>query len=75
MALSLTSLGDTIWPFLPWAWANRFSEYFIHFLRGTDFVVTKDIIPATGLFSFLCITVCIIFINIIWIHKWEGRRR
>ena len=74
-ALSLTSQGDKIWPFLPWAWANRFSEYFTHFLTVTDFEVINGPIQVTGLVSFCCLTVCMIFVNFVWIQNWEGRRQ
>ena len=74
-ALSLTSLADNIWPFLPWAWANRFSEYVTHFFSVTNFEVMNDSTQVTGLFSFCSLTICIIFINIVWIQKWEGRRQ
>lgn len=74
-ALSLTSQGDKIWPFLPWAWANRFSDYFTHFITVTDFELINERIQVTGLFSFCCLTICMIFINFAWIRNWEGRRK
>ena len=73
-ALSLTTLGDKVWVFLPWAWANRFSEYLTHSLQLRDIVVFSDSIPVIGLLSFFILTGCIVLINIIWIGKWEGRK-
>lgn len=74
VALSLTTLGDKVWVFLPWSWANRFSEYLTYPLRLREIVVVSDNIMVMGLCSFFILTVCIIFINIVWIRKWEGRK-
>ncbi|WP_413366991.1 lantibiotic immunity ABC transporter MutG family permease subunit [Lysinibacillus sp. 3P01SB] len=68
-ALSLTTLGDKIWVYLPWAWANRFSEYL------TDIILPfNTYIPINGIFSFMILTIGIIIISIIWISNWEGRK-
>ncbi|WP_025692419.1 lantibiotic immunity ABC transporter MutG family permease subunit [Paenibacillus zanthoxyli] len=69
-ALCLTTLGDKVWEFLPWSWANRLSGYFEGDLkiRGGDFLW------ASGGYGVLFLTIGIVILSIIWINRWSGRR-
>ncbi|POZ55065.1 hypothetical protein LYSIN_03362 [Lysinibacillus sphaericus] len=72
--LCLTTLGDKIWGFIPWAWANRFSNYLKDSSLLFNIEVSKDPMIITGLYSFFILTCLIICLNIVWINKWEGRK-
>jgi lantibiotic transport system permease protein len=67
-ALSLTAIGEKVWVFLPWAWANRFSEYV------TDLTFVSDPMLVMGGYSFLILTIGMIVLSIIWINQWTGRK-
>lgn len=82
-ALMATSLGDNIWPFVPWAWPVRLSELAGAFLlnRPGMNLTTKNIsfgtivgqslkglIPSAVLFAGLLIG------GLAWFKKWEGRK-
>lgn len=67
-ALSLTSIGDKVWAFLPWAWANRFSEYV------TDVTFSGDPMLVMGGYSFLILTIGMLVLSIVWINQWTGRK-
>lgn len=66
-ALSLTAIGEKVWAFLPWAWANRFSEYV------TDITFVSDPMLVIGGYSFLILTIGMIVLSIVWINRWTGR--
>jgi len=73
-ALCLTTLGDKIWGFIPWAWANRFCDYLKDSSLLLNIEFSKDPMIITGLSSFFILTCLIICLNIVWINKWEGRK-
>ncbi|WP_025027858.1 lantibiotic immunity ABC transporter MutG family permease subunit [Caldalkalibacillus mannanilyticus] len=72
-ALSLTSIGDKVWVYLPWSWPSRFTEFFLE---------SSSMIPITdydkGLFKssiIACvITIIVILLSIYWFNNWYGRR-
>ncbi|NLA59233.1 MAG: lantibiotic immunity ABC transporter MutG family permease subunit [Firmicutes bacterium] len=68
-ALSLTSLGDSYWQYLPWGWAARFAM-----VPGTDYYY--GIIPRSQ--SALAIAAAFLVTTtvggLIWFERWEGRR-
>lgn len=74
VALSLTTIGDKIWGVLPWAWANRFGEYVIDYWEMTEISFNSDSMLVTGVYSFLIFTTGMIFLSIVWINKWPGRK-
>ncbi|MGA9174105.1 MAG: lantibiotic immunity ABC transporter MutG family permease subunit [Thermoactinomyces sp.] len=75
-----TSLGNTIWQYVPWAWPVRLSLSPGLFFPGIDFPASmtpltlfwhqtlKAVVPSTMLFVFLVAGGCI------WFNKWEGRK-
>lgn len=74
VALSLTTIGDKVWGFLPWAWANRFSEYVMGYLKTTDVDLVSNPMLVTGGYSFLILTTGVIVLSIVWINRWTGRK-
>lgn len=82
-ALMATSLGDRIWPFVPWAWPVRLS-----LLIGVDLLdltgmnlpssmMASDYIANQAIKGFIPVTVffaVMLFGGIIWFQKWEGRK-
>ncbi|NPC91317.1 lantibiotic immunity ABC transporter MutG family permease subunit [Bacillus sp. WMMC1349] len=70
-ALCLTKLGDKIWWLLPWAWPNRFSEYY---LKITDEKLLSNAEFVMGTYSFLMMTTGMIVLSIVWINRWSGRK-
>ncbi|MGG2134564.1 lantibiotic immunity ABC transporter MutG family permease subunit [Bacillus sp. S2(2024)] len=73
-AVSLTTLGDNIWGFLPWTWTNRFSKYVIDYLIGIDVKLDSDPMLLTGGYSFFILTTGMILLSIVWINRWPGRK-
>lgn len=74
VALSLTTIGDKVWGFLPWAWANRFSEYAIDYLNTMDVNLESNPMLVTGGYSCLILTIGVLFLSIVWINRWTGRK-
>lgn len=58
-ALSETSLGESVWVYLPWAWAIRF---------GMGLGIQN------GLIWMGVMTSCILMMSALWFRNWEGRR-
>ncbi|MBU5266217.1 lantibiotic immunity ABC transporter MutG family permease subunit [Virgibacillus proomii] len=73
-ALSLTTIGDKVWGFLPWAWANRFSEYLRNFLKITDIKLVTNSMLITGVYYFFILTIGMIIMSIVWFNHWAGRK-
>jgi len=73
-ALSLTTIGDKVWGFLPWAWANRFSEYFTDYWESSNTISFSDPMLVTGGYFFLISTIGMTAISIVWINHWGGRK-
>lgn len=70
-ALMLTGLGDTIWHFIPCAWASRLVTYMVINSAGIP-IFDKKCVTAV----LLCIvsTVCAIVLFGIWASHWEGKQ-
>lgn len=78
--LGATSVGDTIWQFMPWAWPVRLSWLPAIFMPGVHLPdnimqpqfflqqTAKGLVPAITVFIF--VTVC----SILWFYRWEGRK-
>lgn len=73
-ALSLTTIGDKVWRFLPWAWANRFSGYLMDYWKMTDIKLVSNPLMVTGGYFFLMLTVGMLMLSIIWFNNWSGRK-
>ncbi|MGN7402305.1 lantibiotic immunity ABC transporter MutG family permease subunit [Cytobacillus praedii] len=73
-ALSLTAIGEKVWGFLPWAWANRFSEYVTDYWKMNDITFISDPMLVIGGYSFLILTIGMIVLSIVWINQWIGRK-
>lgn len=82
-ALMATSLGDTVWQYIPWGWPVRLSMlpgFYLFYLPGMElppleissgFVVheaIKGIIHATIFFIIMVVG------GVLWFNKWEGRK-
>ena len=68
-ALSLTSLGDSYWQYLPWGWTARFAM-----VPGACYYydIIPTVQPALSIAGvFLLITTAGGFI---WFEHWEGRK-
>lgn len=71
--LMVTGLGDTIWYFVPWAWAIRFCDIFMLFelqsVEPANFYYQT--IYCIAIFS---VTIILTFISsILWFNNWEGK--
>jgi len=68
-ALSLTSLGDRYWQYLPWGWIARFAM-----LPGACYYY--EVIPKVQ--PALSLAVAFLVINtaggLMWFEHWEGRK-
>ncbi|MDG0949139.1 lantibiotic immunity ABC transporter MutG family permease subunit [Bacillus paranthracis] len=77
-ALSITSIGDKVWIFLPWAWPNRFSLYLFGQLENHQSTITDNYTNSTivlnGCIILFIFTVIIIIISIFWFKNWYGRK-
>ena len=73
-ALCLTTIGDKIWWLLPWAWANRFGEYVMDYLKMTGVKPVGNSTLVMGGYSFLIMTTGIILLSIVWINRWSGKK-
>ncbi|MEQ6359820.1 ABC-2 type transport system permease protein [Thermoanaerobacter thermohydrosulfuricus] len=82
-ALMVTSLGDRIWQFVPWAWPVRLSMIpgaYLLYKSGMNFLpetisigvaikqIIYSLIPAIIFFVIMLIG------GIMWFNKWEGRK-
>ena len=68
-----TALGDQVWYFFPWAWPNRFTQYFamIRAIGDPNSILSRELI--FGGIAFVILTISIIVIGSIWFKKWNGR--
>lgn len=72
-ALMRTGLGDSIWEFIPWAWAIRLGDYVM--LMELNKLGLNEIFPSVSkgiLIISISIFVGLIF-SISWFNRWEGR--
>lgn len=75
--IGTTSIGDKIWPYIPWAWPSRLAWLPSVRMAGSlpdglpeNWLLRyslQGLIPAAGLF--LLATLC----SILWFSRWEGR--
>jgi ABC-2 type transport system permease protein len=81
--MGATSLGDKIWPFIPWAWPVRLAMLPGAYLQFTpDMQVAPEAISsgfvlnqlATGLVAAAICLVAALIGGIVWFNKWEGRK-
>lgn len=71
-ALMLTGLGDTLWPYLPFAWGVRFiSLWTIHASGITLSPVLSGLY--TGIIVCILATVSAVLLCSVWFRQWEGR--
>ncbi|MFP7335924.1 lantibiotic immunity ABC transporter MutG family permease subunit [Shouchella clausii] len=73
-ALTMTSIGDKIWAFLPWAWASRFSEYLSNYWKTVDIELVGNPMLISGGYSLVILTGGMIIVSIVWINHWAGRK-
>ncbi|KOC31706.1 lantibiotic immunity ABC transporter MutG family permease subunit [Clostridium botulinum] len=87
-ALLQTGLGDTIWPFVPFAWSGRISTVPIYklsnFIKYQHLENQSNIqeILNTTFKQYMCLGVPIAIISfiiicvigVLWFNKWEGRK-
>lgn len=77
-ALSATSLGDAVWPYLPWAWPIRFAilpglstlvdvqEGFMADYFNGNVTLTVSMV---AVFLLICVAG-----SVAWFRRWEGRQ-
>ena len=58
------SIGDKIWPAIPWEWGVRFLKDYFDLTSGS-------VIP--GVISLIIITSAVLVLTILWYSRWEGR--
>lgn len=73
-ALSMTTIADQAWPFLPWAWANRVSTYAVEYMKPMEMNGESYPMLVTAGYSFLIFTTAIIGLSIVWVNRWIGRK-
>jgi len=61
-----TSVGDSLWPVVPWAWPVRLA---MSAMDTDTIVLAKGLLPALLLFAVL------FFFGTMWFHRWEGRKQ
>lgn len=75
-ALSLTTLADKIWMFLPWSWPNRFSKYMIGHHNLNQLSASGDsheFLLKAVIIAFI-MTLIIILVSIFMFYNWAGRK-
>ncbi|QXM05468.1 lantibiotic immunity ABC transporter MutG family permease subunit [Crassaminicella indica] len=82
-ALMVTSLGDKVWKFVPWAWPVRLSilpgAYLLYKLGmkyppelvSSGYIINQIL---EGLIPTLTLFIVMLICGIIWFKKWEGRK-
>lgn len=71
-ALFLTGLGDGIWPFVPFAWASRFSSLWTVYNSGTTLPASVSGLD-TGIAAGVPATILAAVLAGVWFMRWEGR--
>ena len=83
-ALMATSIGDTIWPYVPWAWPVRLpllAGAYLTYLPGMDsppdVIASGKIIRLSlqGLISSTITSLMMLGGGMIWFARWEGRKK
>lgn len=81
-ALMATSLGDSIWPVVPWAWPVRmaiFPGFYLHDWLGlgqppasaSGIIIEQTMI---GLFCAIVFFIIVVGLGVVWFNRWEGRK-
>lgn len=82
-ALTATSIGDTVWPFIPWAWPVRLALLpgaYLAYLPGMDsppeLIASGEILHQTfqGLIASTLTFFILLTGAILWFNRWEGRK-
>lgn len=71
-ALMLTGLGDTIWPYIPFAWGVRFISLWTIHASGTTLSPAVSGLNA-GITVWLLGTILAALLCAAWFQRWEGR--
>ena len=72
VALLLTGLGDTIWPFLPYGWSGHFVTLWILASAGTNLTWLEASIQ-TSIVWCLGGIILAFALSCLWFWRWEGR--
>lgn len=72
VALLLTGLGDTIWPFLPYGWSGHFVTLWILASAGTNLTWLEASIQ-TSIVWCLGRIILAFALSCLWFWRWEGR--
>jgi ABC-2 type transport system permease protein len=77
-ALSATSLGDAVWPYIPWAWPIRLSSmpglYLLPELPNEAIMNELYSKALQGSVSVVVTFVVLWVCGLLWFRKWEGRK-
>ncbi|AIQ50014.1 hypothetical protein R70723_32140 [Paenibacillus sp. FSL R7-0273] len=71
-ALLLTGLGEGIWPYVPFAWAARFTSIWAAASSGTPL---SPALSQADTGSLLCVAATLLAaaLSCLWFQRWEGR--
>lgn len=77
-ALSATSLGDAVWPYIPWAWPVRLSSMpGLYLLPELPDGAVLDLLLQKAYQGSLSVAVTFIVLwigGLLWFRRWEGRK-
>lgn len=77
-ALSATSLGDAVWPFIPWAWPVRLSILpGVYLLPDPPDQAVLSAVWGVAFQGSLSVVLSFIVLwigGLLWFRKWEGRK-
>ncbi|WDV07887.1 lantibiotic immunity ABC transporter MutG family permease subunit [Lysinibacillus irui] len=72
VALLLTGLGDSIWPFLPYGWSGHFISLWIIKSVGMDITLLEASLRH-GIIACIGGILVTFILSCLWFWKWEGR--
>lgn len=73
-ALMMTGLGDSCWPFIPWAWGVRLMDLsIIKWIDPQSFASIKDYFSALLNISAVC-SLVLLLISLLWFSRFEGQK-
>lgn len=77
-ALSATSLGDAVWPYIPWAWPVRLSILpGVYLLPELSNEFAMDMLFQKALQGSVSVVLAFVVLwvgGLLWFRKWEGRK-
>ncbi|MDE5415304.1 MULTISPECIES: lantibiotic immunity ABC transporter MutG family permease subunit [Alkalihalobacterium] len=74
-ALAMTTIGDNIWPYLPWAWGDRFIEQLIVIPQLNGIVISDQFnLVVRGSITAFLLTTMIILWSMVWFNRWSNRK-